>query len=288
MAGKWLVSSGTATVEIWESSGHPVVLTSAPEIGYGVRTDDVSMPGGDGIIFGADELDGSSILLTLDIGDLLSESAAVSALQQVRQVWRADQVRRTPGAVSTLEAPSGRLTFGRPRRFSHDDTYRKQGLIRATCDFTATSDLWFSGVENEASVTLVPSPGGGLIAPLQSPLATTETSDRSTAFTVTGEVSTCGIYEVEGPLIDPVVEVVGLFRLEYRGTLAFDEVLTIDTRPHVRTARRNGASVSLAPTSTRMSQTALPPGRHELVLRGASEAGTARVTARWRDAFTTF
>lgn len=268
------------------SSG--LTFTAAPDLGSSdIDTDDVDHPTADGQLFGADRLGGGSISFEL-FAHAADESVARSHLARIRRAWRGDAIRSTPGAVATLQAPSGRLTYGRPRRLASEDSALPQGVADITADFTTATDLWY-GPEEVDSIDLTPAPGGGLIAPLAAPLATTESSDRSRSITVTGEMPAWPVIEIEGPITNPVVEIGNVLRLEFRIVLAYDHVLVVDTRPFARTILRNGASVagSLTPTSTRLSMAAVPPGSYEFVLRGSSSTGTARATVRHRPTFLT-
>lgn len=265
-----------------------LVFTSAPDLGPAdIRHDDAERPRADGVVFGEDFFGGRTITFDVAVaGD--DEADARGLLARMARAWRADVVRKSSGAVATLTADSGRAAFGRPRRFASTDELLPQGMSQVIADFACTDSLWY-GTEGRVSVALQPAPGGGLLAPLASPLATTTSSDRSTVLTVAGDVPTWPVFEIQGPITNPVVEVVGLSRMEFRTTLAQDETLVVDTRPWGRSILRDGASLagSLTRTSTRLSQAAIPPGSHELVLRGVSDAGTARVNVLWRDAYLT-
>jgi hypothetical protein len=159
-------------------------------------------------------------------------------------------------------------------------------MTQVLADFACSDAGWY-GSEQSENISLVPDPGGGLIAPLASPLATTRTSDRSQSFTVGGHLPTWPVFEIKGPITNPVVEVVGLLSMEFRLSLAFDQTLIVDTRPWARSILRDTASKAgtLSRTSTRLSKAAIPPGKYEFVLRGTSDSGTASATLRWRDAF---
>jgi hypothetical protein len=289
LSAPWKLVAGEKTF-LFGTRATGFSFPTAPKIGS--RSPDIAdfdLPTDDGVVFSTDLFRGSTI--TFDIDVLGTTYSDVLKRRQIHaQAWRGDAVRRTAGAVAELHAATGRMTFGRPRRYSSDDELLPYGKVRTTCDFAATTDLWFSGTEAAASVSLVPEAGGGLVAPLAAPLATTASSDRSRVFEVGGEAATWPVFEIEGPITNPVIEIVGLLRMEFRLTLAYDQTLVVDTRPHARTILRNGgnAAGTTARGSTRLSRAALPPGRHELVLRGTSSSGTARATARWRDAFPTY
>lgn len=286
--GDWkLIYPGTSFAFGSSESGFGFV--GAPEIGDAdVVTGDVQVDGVDGRLFGRDTLDGCTITFQLDV-IRPTEQAARSALETARRAWRADAVRQTPGSVAQLQAGSGRSAFGRPRRFWSDDTYVPLGASTIDCDFKTVDDLWY-GPEQSIRVGIAPALGGGLVAPLASPLATTESSDRSQAIVVGGSLPTWGIYTVTGPISGPEIELVNRWALRFPNlNLAYDQTLVVDTRPWARTILRNGGSVAgmLAPGSSRLRDAVLPPGVSELVLRGTSITGTASLTARWRDAYTT-
>ena len=259
----------------------------APETGVqSVIADDVKSVMTDGRQFGVDTLDVAAITFVADI-TAADEAAARTRHEQIRKVWRADTIRSKPGAVASLRSEDGRTTFGRPRRFSANTDAIHAGFIRVTADFVPVTDLWFGEVESR-TVGLVPLPGGGLIAPLSSPLATTESSDRSQVIEVGGETPTPLSVTIHGPITNPVVEVVGVLRWELRTTLAYDQSVTIDAAPWTRTVLRDGAPIPgvVTAASTRLADALLPPGSHELVLRGTS-SGAPRAVASWRPAFHT-
>lgn len=287
MPNPWHLNYADTALEFGSiASGY--VLSKAPDLGsLDVRNDDAVIPRGDGVVFGADYFGGRTIGFELTVSG--SDEADVRArLAVLTKAWRADPVRQTPGAVAELVSDTGRLTYGRPRRFGTSDELLPFGVSEVICDFACADSIWY-GPESTSTVPYAPAPGGGLIAPLASPLSTTATSDRSTAFVVGGTVPTWPVFEIAGPITNPVIEVVGLYSMEFRLTLAYDETLVIDTRPWARTILRNEASVagSLTRASVRLSQAALPPAAYELVLRGVSSTATASATARWRDAHLT-
>jgi hypothetical protein len=263
-------------------------FASAPAIATpGIDVEDVAVPSQDGTLMGVDVIEGP--LVTFEIDVVSQDRDGVKAIMEpLRRAWRGDAVRSVPGAVAALRSDRGKVTFGRPRRFTSADDDDRFGVSRVTCDFATVTDLWF-GEEQTVTVPLVPPPGGGLVAPLAAPLSTTASSDRSQAVTLGGGLPTWPTVTVQGPITNPVIEVLGVFRWEFQGlTLAYDEVLVIDARPWIRTILRNGAAVPgrLTPRSTRLKDSAIPPGAHEFVLRGTSN-GTPTATLAWRPAFHT-
>lgn len=266
-----------------------LVLASAPEVGTpDIETDDTVRPRADGVAFGIDYLGGQTVTFELTV-DGADEAEVRARLSPLAKAWRADAIRRTPGAVAELVSANGRVAYGRPRRFAPGEELVHEGLIDVTADFASAESVWYASSAGTAALSISPATTGGFSVPLVSPITTSASSNRSAAITVGGEVRTWPVIEIEGPITDPVVEVLGSFRLAFRLSLAFDERLVIDTRPWARTVLRNGSSArgALTRTSTRLSEAAIEPGTHELALRGISATGTARASVTWRDAYLT-
>ncbi|WGH20308.1 minor tail protein [Arthrobacter phage MaGuCo] len=272
---------------LFGSIGSGYVFTAAPDLGAReVDTEDERRPRTDGMSFGQDFLGGRTITFELDV-DGADEADGRAKLARLSRAWRADVVRSAPGATATLEAGSGRVAFGRPRRFAANDDLAPQGLSTIVADFAVADDTWYGGTEQGVTVALVPEPQGGLLAPLAAPLSTSISSDRSQGVTVGGELPTWPVIEIQGPITDPTVELVGALKMTFKITLAYDQKLVVDTRPWARSILRNGASVagSITRTSTRLAHAALDPGAYEFVLRGTANNGNPSATIRWREAF---
>lgn len=284
--GNWTLQYDGVRQEFGEYRSE-LTFSEAPQVDIAdVINGDIQVADQDGLLMGVDVQAGTTVTFALHaVGDTRDE--ALSLTERLRAVWRADSVRRTAGAFAQLVSDRGRSTFGRPRRFSADKAIEYDGVIHVLADFQAVTDLWFGDVES-VEVGLVPLPSGGLVAPLAAPLSTTESSDRSQAVTVGGELPTWPSVTIFGPITNPVVEI-GPVRWEFRTTLAYDQSLTVDAAPWARTILRDGAGIpgTLTPASTRLANATVPPGIHEFVLRGASSLGTARAVASWRSAFYT-
>lgn len=265
------------------------VFTTAPDLGAReIDHEDERRPRTDGVSFGQDFMGGRTITFELDVNGT-DEADAKAKLARLSRAWRADVVRFTPGATATLTSGSGRVAFGRPRRFASNDDLQPQGLSTVVADFATADDAWYGGTEQGVTVSLVPAPSGGLLAPLAAPLSTTLSSDRSQGVTIGGELPTWPVIEIQGPITNPTVELVGAVRMDFRLTLAYDQKLVIDSRPWARSILRNGASVAgtITRTSTRLAHAALDPGSYEFVLRGTANTGNPYATIRWREAYIT-
>lgn len=253
-----------------------------------IEDQDAARPRGDGVLFGTDYRNGTTVTFDIEVDGGDSEQTANDLLQVLSKAWRGDTVRSTPGALATLTAHTGRSTFGRPRRFQPKYDLTPFGLTAVTCDFQTADDLWYDP-EDISTIKLIPDVGGGLIAPLASPLSTTASSDRSQVVNVGGTLPTWPTMTITGPITNPEVEVVGLFNLAFNITLAADQTLVVDTRPWARTIKRNGANVagSLRASGSRLSDAALTPGSYNVAFRGTSATGTPQVQFTWRNAYPT-
>lgn len=290
MTDHWSLRYGDVEMEFTDDSG--IFLRSYPELSApDGATDDIDMPRDDGLLMGIDTIGGQTLGMSFGVQGATADEAQ-ARWGALRTLWRADVVRSTPGAVAELRSDRGRSAFGRPRRLVPSSVLLTDTppTVNLEADFRAVNDLWY-GSEQSTQVPLVPAPGGGLVAPLAAPLSTTASSSRATSFEVGGEVPTDGVFTVSGGQItNPVIEVVGVVSFQFDLSLAYDQTLVVDTRPWARSIRRNGGSVrgALARGSSRLSSAKIPPGEHQLVLRGSSLTGTPNVSLSWRDAFTTY
>lgn len=252
-----------------------------------IDDEDATRPRGDGTLFGQDYHSGTTITFDIEVNGA-DETESWSLYQQLMNAWRADSVRSVAGATATLTSHTGRITYGRPRRIQPKLDLTPFGITAVTCDFETADDLWY-GPSQFATVKLVPDLGGGLVAPLASPLSTTATSDRSQTFEVDGLLPVWPVITINGPIANPSIEVVGVFKMTFNTTLAYDQKLVIDTRPWARSIKRNSASIAgtLDPRTNRLSEAAIPPGTYNLSLRGTSATGTPQAQLTWRNAYPT-
>jgi hypothetical protein len=287
MAGIWGLRYDGVDAHFDDASG--IYLRQFPTPGTPVITDQDSLyPYGDGTAMGVDTRGGRTIPLTFGI-DGATEAEVRSRYAQLATWWRADAVRGAVGGVAELRSDTGRSALGRPRDIEPTDVFFESPMMTVEAAFRAIDDLWY-GDELSATATLGYRAAGGITFPARFPLTTSPESDRSQVFTVGGDAATGGVYEITGPVTSPSFEIPGLLRYSFTGLrLAYDQWLTIDTRPWAREVYRNdGAPLggALDTSSTLLAGAPIPPGQHEFLLRGTT-TGTPRATVRWRDAHTT-
>jgi hypothetical protein len=346
--GDWTIDCGPDGVIPFgpQASRYPFAI--APEIGDPERSNqDGNLPGVDGSTFGVDTFAGQTIAFGLTaLGETDDDARAL--YDEFRRAWRADTIRQTPGSLATLTAPSGRSTFGRPRRITPTFYPNDAGAIGITADFATADDLWYGAEEflevplglsqgggfvfrqyadgggltleesSPGSGLYIPNgltetpPGSGLYSPeglvefpvgsgmyspssrpvtadgLKFPLVARGYTNASNGFVVGGTRSTWPVITIRGPILNPTVEVPGVFRFSATASLAYDEWLTIDTRPGRRFVTKNDVqSAALTRMSTLLPAAALPPGSHTMTLSGSSATGAPKALISWRPAYTT-
>lgn len=205
-------------------------------------------------------------------------------------VWRADGIRALPGAQAMLTAPSGRSALGMPVDIDPNEEYRLFNMNRAVLSFECVDDLWY-GPEEQTTTRLAPTFTGGLPVPATVPFVLGGgTGESDSIVQVGGDVAAWPVFEVRGPISDPWIDVPGVGRLVFRGQLAYDQVLQVDTRPWARWVKRDGAPFpgALSPAGARLSDMAMPPGSYRVIFGGYDPSGTSSLTVRVSPAFTSF
>lgn len=138
-------------------------------------------------------------------------------------------------------------------------------------------------------------PGSGLYLPdaaqpvsdgLRFPLVARGYSTRLNTFNVVGDKPAAFVAEIRGAVLNPRIEVPGLFTYAAPTSLAYDEWITIDTRPGQMSVLRNGSKIaSLTLTSSLLTDGLLTPGQHALILSGSSSTGNPEASITWRPVY---
>lgn len=277
--------------------GETVVMIEDVEFGTpDVVSTERQLPRSDGIRFGRDYRGGRTITFTMQVlGD--NGVQGFRTLDELHAAWLGDSIRQLPGSVQTLRIRTGgrtRRVYGRSRRFSPvSKRIASTGWAPVVADFKTVDHLFYDDVERTNTVSIIPTPGGGLLAPLSEPLSTLAVSYAPGEILVGGTVPTWPVFVIRGPIALPTVDVVGQvrYRVTLGTTLAYDEFVVIDPRPWTRGVRKNGRiniAGALTPASPRLSGVQLYPGLHEIILSGLDETGTSSLTVAWRDTYTSF
>lgn len=295
MSWDWVLQTDRGQAVFGDDAARAVASSWVIEPGKS-RVDDRELPRADGLRFGQDFRGGQTARFSLwvsgdDEADVLAELAALAT------VWRNDGGRTFAGSMATLRHPNGRFMFGRPRSFEADAQRAGQGYATVKAVFEAQDDLWY-GPEELTRIRFVPPVSGGLTFPAEAPFTfDSGATTRNGSVLVAGDVESWPVFEISGPVTNPEVEVVGVGRLMFKTTLAYDQFLRVDTRPWARWVQRgfvqNPTVLSplpgaLSPSGSRLSDMALRPGAYQVLLRGYDPSGTAELGVVLNPAYTSF
>lgn len=258
----------------WESSG----------LEY--RSQDADRPGGDGAIFGTDRRRAGSWAIGLrTLAE--DEAGAQSAVADLVRVWQPPEGALTTAPLRYRLADRWRRVYGRPRAISLPTTdilvHGGRADIEATFDLA--DPLHYSDAESSLSLGIVPASSAGLAFPTAPPFTWRSDGAPQSRFAVVGGDAPAPLrVTFTGPVVRPWVRVGGVL-VELTGSLAYDEVVTVDARAMTIT-RADGDSVpGMLGARVRLVDLRLPPGEHEVTFGGSDLTGTATATVAWRDAF---
>lgn len=266
-----------------------------PEVDFGstgTTAADAPAPRADGIRMGRDYKGARSIIFSLAARVRGNPEGTLDAADQFLGIWSDDEGR--DGADNTAILRWNRFrhrrrVYGRPRDPAFTSGEVNQSYAPITAMFQCIDHLYYDDTEYSNTIAIVPSAvSTGVFAPVREPVRTLTNSLASGAFTVGGSSTTPMMFRVQGPIVNPEIEVFGRFRVRVMRNLLSDQHITIDARPWRHSIILNDfASISgeLDPYSTRLSKLRLPPGQHTAVLRGFDPTGTSTLTTTWRNAF---
>lgn len=289
MTGSWRMTYPGADQTFGDGG---IFLRSFPSPGSPeLQTSDGTYPQDDGGTMGVDLQGGVTVPLTFGC-DGATELEVRDNWDTLRALWDGDSVRRTPGAVAELISDRGRSSLGRPRRIAPTATRFDNTPPDMTieAEYQAVDALWYGPWREERS-GMTQQGRGGFRFPIRFPLRTAAPSRRDEVFDVAGSKPTWLVGVIEGPISSPVLQIDQNLRFSFRGlTLAFDQMITIDTRPWNRGVLLNdGTSLGgvLDSSSSLLTSGRVAPGRHQFTIAGTSATSSAHAAIRWRDAFAT-
>ncbi|MFJ3381909.1 hypothetical protein ACIPJ2_16040 [Curtobacterium sp. NPDC090217] len=282
MPGPWALRYPGVDVTFDDESG--VYLRVAPDLAdYDITDADYDNARADGSQVGQDFHGGRTIGVTFGILGR-TEAEMWDRFDRLASYWNAAAIRTTPGAVAELVSDRGRSAFGRPRKIAPSDVFPEAGMMTVETTFRQVDKLWY-GAPDQLTVPFAISQGGGLVEPLKEPLVARGYTTRANTFTVGGTEPTPFVATIRGAILNPGIEIAGVVRYAAQTSLAYDETLTIDTRPGRMSVLRNGSQIaSLTRNSDLLTDGILPPGAGSLVLTGSSSTGNPTATLEWRSA----
>ena len=250
-----------------------------------VRSQDSPWPNRDGRLLGRDYDDGGqwAFLLRHRGTDL-----ALDAVADLRSAWQSLRGPLETVALKYQTERGERRVYGRPRGFRQISTPhgREVGLADIEATFDLADPLHYSDAESSLTLGLSPASPRAWRFPMAPPFTwlSADAPVQVRQAVVGGDAPTPLRAIFRGPVADPWLQIGGV-RVALVGSLAYDEVVTVDAR--LMTVRRQDrASVPgrLAPR-VRMADLVLPPGTHEVSFGGVDATGTATATLEWRAAW---
>lgn len=250
---------------------------------------DQQLPGRDGLAFGRDTLPGMVLTMEGQVVAAGQPEQALTLLGAWRRAWQADDIRATPGAVTTLSyrlpGHSG-IVFGRPRRFAPTLGSSTYGVVPVTCDWQCADHRFYAADEQVLTLGTMPDTSGGITWPITWPITWAGESSAGGRLDNAGDCETYPTITFRGPIASPGVSWAGR-TLTVATTLTFGQAVTVDCRPWAQSATYDGGgSVAGLLRGDRLADMALPPGLTEVQFRGADLTGTASCEIRWRSAST--
>lgn len=263
----------------------------------GVSLGDRPRPREDGQYFGLDRLEGRTLTVELTI-NTDSYAACQEAWAQLAITWDAERIRKTPGAVMPLrirqfDGPT-RWVVGRPDRIDPvNEDLMNVGRLDVIMTFRCIDHRFYSDVENTHVTSIVPRSSGGLLAPLTDPLNTysgAESPGTRIGINVGGHSPAWIQHRIYGPITNPEIIVPSQWEAKLQMQLFGTDSVIVDPQPWTRRVRKNenvNVSGKFTQSSPYLSEMTVPPGTHDILLRGIDETGSSYMISTWRDAFLT-
>lgn len=256
------------------------------------RDQDADVPGGDGRLFGRDYATAGPITLTLEsMAD--DVAAAKQDMRALMAAWRWSEGRNTPGAYTSLSATIAgeRSTFyGRPRKIKPDVSGGSfhSGGVTLTAEFVPMIDLVFLGSGRLVDITILGNQDQGLEVPVEVPaFLEGEQRPREGQIVNGGTESVPFTAKFYGPVSNPsIYSEVGGWEISLDTSIAYDQVLVVDTLGHTVTREEDGASFAHALTYSSDLSALLPPGTSEVFFKGTDSSNTAHVIIEWSEGTT--
>lgn len=268
-------------------------IATWPDVSFAeIDTQDARIPRDAGITFGVDSPGANTITFE---GAVFSDDLEFD-LARLAKWWRGHPVRNIPGAVIPLRycyEGRQRQVFGRPRNFAPIPGPTTRRWVDFVADFACVDDKFYSAREFSHRIPSTPPSLGGFVTPLVAPLVMTGSSETiSTEFTVGGTTDAWVTLELHGPIGAPEIDLYGGWTQRMpRAELAHDQVLDIRSAPWQRRISLDGRyfpSGEFDQQSRKLSALTIPPGPHEITLRGKDPTGTAYLDVRWHETHLVF
>lgn len=273
--------------------GQTVVVESFDPGVAEMRPQDQNSPVGDYRVFGTDRRTPPTWSWRM-YTDVYNAWDAHEWAQIMEEVWDAEAVRSTPGAVLALRyrrAGEIRRVYGRPRDFTIIPTYSRTGRIDIVANFALAEHTYYADREETLPLRLMPTrgQGSGFTFPTTFPLRTQRQPEpRLEVADVRGRRPTWVDVTFHGPVDDPWVQV-GEYRWGLHGHVASGQSVTMSGKPWAAGIRRSDGTFApeMMDATSRLSQLRFRPGRYPVTYGGWDSTGSSRASLAWRPAYGT-
>jgi hypothetical protein len=258
------------------------------------RNQDVLSPTSDVRWFGTDRR--TPPTWTFDLyTDVQDAAQALGWVQNMEEIWDAEDVRSTPNAVMALRYKIGgriRRVFGRPGDFTPIPSYVRTGRMHMTADFRLAEHTYYEDVEEIIRINTIPSDtsASGFTFPVTFPLTIGAQGDSPYVemANVRGKRPTWIDVTFYGPSLDPWVQIGGQ-RWQLRGQLGGQDSIRMSGKPWQTGLLRNDGAwmAGMLGPQARLSQLRLKPGSYPVKYGAYDPTGTSRAEVAWRAAYGT-
>ncbi|MGH3499966.1 MAG: hypothetical protein ACRDQA_03540 [Nocardioidaceae bacterium] len=281
--------------EVVMGDGQPIVISTFDPGGKPeVTSQDASIPGEDGIVFGRDFLKGRVVTVE---GAVDTENATDCRTQwaKLATAWNHGDTRKTPRAVVPLRLrmPGGDTVrvYGRPRKLTTSSVALVDvGIISFVADFQCVDGLVYSDTESTLTLTLPASDDTTITPPFTPPATPMPMVDVQGSVTNGGNASAWPVVTFAGPVTNPTFWYPPNGpELAVLAVVADGQTLTVDIRPWARTITRDdGALLAGKARGARMTDLAVPVGTVAVAFSGHDTTATAQMTVTFRDTWGSF
>lgn len=256
-----------------------------------IRSVDSEMPQEDGTQFGVDYRGGMNLVWRINLWK--KGQPALDDLAVMERAWKNPNKRLTPGEVTVLRMNKQgrtRLVYGRPRNCSPQYGMVENGWCPIDASFLCIDETFYDDEQSIMEMEMANPPVSGLRMPLRTPMRVSQSQPTFGSFSVGGDKETWPTFLIQGPVINPKVEIYGQYVFELNVALLSHEIISIDPRPWRRLTLLNGEksrSGRYTSASATPPEMALPPGDYFAAFTGTDITLSSKLTIGWRNAYST-
>jgi hypothetical protein len=286
--GQYSIGPPGGPAYVYGFGTYALVSNTATDTGS-ITTQDQSVVGHDGLLFGVDTMAGMVVTQT---GQAYAAGNGLTALDTYAALagkWNDPSVRLANGAVQVLRAwyPGSvviRRCYGRGRKIMPAYGQVFAGLVPFVAQFQASDGIWYSDSLSAITLTIASGSSAGINWPVTPPFNwTAQVTNQQGTVANTGSQPTWPVITFSGPITNPGISYVNTpVTIGYAGTLRAGQSLVIDTRPWNRTVLLNGANAAGAISGAPMIGMQIQPGATTVRLTGQDATGTATCVIAWR------